>query len=106
MDQWRTISWEQPRTLNVNTPLLRVETEGLESSLLAEPLSFVDMLVSAVVASAGVAFRILVLHDTAESIEDGAGSEVFGGDEIDEVVLSILFLSWGQRQCIGELDID
>ncbi len=32
------------------------------------------------------------LHDTAQGIEHGLGGEVFGGDEIDEVLLSVFLL--------------
>lgn len=44
----------RPLTLDVDTPFLRVEVEGLERTLLAEALCLIDELVTSIVALAGV----------------------------------------------------
>ena len=67
--------------LDVDTPLSGVEAKGLESALLASELNLVNVLVAAVVAGAGVALGVLVGHGGTESIEDGTGGDVLGGDE-------------------------
>lgn len=51
--------------LNVDTPLLVVEVEGIESTTLAEQLDLVNVLVTAIVTSTGVALRVLVGHGRA-----------------------------------------
>lgn len=60
------------QALNVDTPLLGVDVEGLESTTLAEELNLIDMLVAAVVAGTGVTLGVLVGHGGAQSIEDGS----------------------------------
>jgi hypothetical protein len=85
-------------TLDIDTPLFGVETESLERALLAETLRLVDVLVSTVVSGSGVSFRVLILHHTAEGIEDSLGGEVLGGNEVDEMLLTFFLLlgvSWG-----------
>lgn len=64
------------QTLNVDTPLLSVEVERLESTLLAESLDRVDVLVTTIVTGTGVSLRVLVGHGGAESIVDSAGGDV------------------------------
>ena len=59
---------------------------------MTEALSLVDVFVATVVAGAWVALRILVLHNTAKSVEHGLGGEVLRWDEIDEVFLAVLLL--------------
>lgn len=51
--------------LDVDTPLLVVEVEGIESTALAEQLNPVNVLVATVVTSTGVALRVLVGHGRA-----------------------------------------
>lgn len=51
--------------LNIDTPLLGVNIEGLESTTLAKQLNLVDVLVTAVVTSTGQALRVLVGHGRA-----------------------------------------
>jgi hypothetical protein len=48
------------QSLNIDPPLLRVKTKSLESTSLAEKFNLIDVLVSTVVTSTGVAFGILV----------------------------------------------
>jgi len=47
-------------TLDVDTPLLRVEVESLESTSLAGKLNGIDVLVTTIVTSSGVTLRVLV----------------------------------------------
>ena len=51
-------------------------------------LDDIDELAAAVVASAGIAFRVLVGQHRAGRFEDGAADEVLGGDELEAVVLA------------------
>lgn len=75
--------------LDVDTPLGRVEAEGLEGTPLAEQLDLVDVLVATVVASTRKTLGVLVGHGRAKSIEDGAGGNVLGGDEDDRLPLTL-----------------
>lgn len=43
------------QALNVDTPFRTIDVEGLESTLLAEKLNLVNVLVSTIVTSAGIA---------------------------------------------------
>ena len=52
----------QTRTLNVDSPFLRVEVEGLQRSLLAESFGLVDEFVASVISSTRISFRVLVCH--------------------------------------------
>lgn len=67
--------------LDVDTPLLRVDVEGLKSTALAEQLDLVDVLVATVVTSTGETLGVLVGHGGAEGVEDGTRGDVLGGDE-------------------------
>lgn len=75
--------------LDVDTPLGRVGVESLESTPLAEELDLVNVLVAAIVASAGVALGVLVGHGGAKGIENSAGGDIFGGDEDDGLPLAL-----------------
>ena len=77
------------QALNVDTPLLRVETESLQSTLLAEQLDLVDVLVTTVVAGTRVSLRVLVGHGRAEGVEDGPGGYILGGNEEDGLALTL-----------------
>lgn len=77
------------QALDVDTPPLRVEVEGLESSFLAEQLNAVNVLVAAIVASAGVALGVLVGHGGAEGIENGARGDVLRGNENNRLSLPL-----------------
>ena len=74
--------------LNVDAPTIRGRSKGFESALLTKTLRHVDELVAAVVARAGVALGVLVGHDRADGVEDGAGGEVLGRDELDGLDLA------------------
>lgn len=77
------------QALDVDTPLLRVEVEGLKGTALAEKLDLVDVLVATIVTSTGVTLRVLVGHGGTKSVEDGAGGDVLGGDEDDGLALTL-----------------
>jgi hypothetical protein len=75
--------------LDVDTPLGRVEVEGLEGTALAQQLDLVNVLVAAVVAGAGQTLGVLVGHGGAQGIEDGAGGDVLGGNENNGLALTL-----------------
>lgn len=85
------VRWAAAQALNVDTPLLRVETKGLQSTLLAKQLDLIDVLVAAVVTGTGVSLRVLVRHGRTQGIEDGAGRDILGGDEEDGLALTLEF---------------
>lgn len=80
------------QALNVDAPFLRVKAECLKSSLLAEQLDGVNVLVSSVVTGTGVALGVLVGHGRTERIEDGTRGDVLRGDEEDRLALTLDFL--------------
>lgn len=75
--------------LDVDTPLGGVEVEGLEGTLLAEKLDLVNVLVATIVPGARETLGVLVGHGRAESIENGAGGDVLGGDQDDGLPLPL-----------------
>ena len=78
--------------LNIDTPLLGVEVEGLQGAGLACKLNGVDVLVATIVTRAGVALGVLVGHGRAESIEDSARSDVLRGNQKNGLALALDFL--------------
>jgi hypothetical protein len=83
------VGWATAQTLNVDTPLLRVQTEGLQRPLLAKQLDLINVLVSTVVAGTRVTLRVFVRHGRAQSIEDGPGGHVLRGDEENGLLLTL-----------------
>lgn len=79
------------QTLNVDTPLLRVQIERLESTRLASKLNRVDVLVTTVVTSSGVSLRVLVRHGRAKGIEDSTRSEVLRRNQDNGFTLALDF---------------
>lgn len=77
------------KALDVYTPLLRVQVEGLESTCLAGKLNGIDVLVTTVVTSSRVALGVLVRHGRAKSIEDRARSEVLGSNQDNGFALTL-----------------
>lgn len=77
--------------LNIDTPLLGVEVEGLQGTSLASQLDGVNVLVAAVVASTGVTLGVFVGHWCAEGIVDGARGDVLRGDKKDGLALTLDF---------------
>jgi hypothetical protein len=82
--------------LNIDSPLLGVKVESRESTILAERLNLINVLVSAIVAGAGVALRVLVGHGGAEGVEDGAGCDILGGNKDDGLALALDFMFLGK----------
>ena len=76
-------------SLDVNTPLLRVDVEGLEGTTLAEKLDLVDVLVATVVTGTGVTLRVLVGHGGTQGLEDSGGGEVLRGDQDNGLALTL-----------------
>lgn len=76
------------QALDINTPFLSIEVECLESTLLAEGLNRVNVLVTTVVTRTGVPLGVLVGHRRAEGIVDGTGGDVLGGDQEDRFALA------------------
>jgi hypothetical protein len=58
------------QALDVDTPFVRLDVEGLESSILAKDLDLVDVLVTAIVSGARIALRVLVGHGRPQGVED------------------------------------
>ena len=77
------------QALNVDTPLRRVEVEGLKGTLLAQKLDLVNVLVAAIVASAGETLGVLVGHGGAKGIENSTRRDILGGDEDDGLALAL-----------------
>lgn len=82
------------QALDVDTPLLGVKVEGLESTPLACQLDGINVLVATVVSGTRVALGVLVGHGGPECVEDGPGSDIFRGDEDNGLALTLdlLFL--------------
>ena len=100
-------------TLDVDSPFFRVQSKGLQRTLLTEPFRLVDIFVSSVVSGSGISLGVFVwtvqyrtllgietagldrkrtLHDTAQGIENSLGGKVLRGDEVDKVFLAFFFL--------------
>ena len=71
------------QALNIDTPSLRVKIESLESAGLARQLHCINVLISAIISCSWVSLAVLVGHGGTKGIEDGAGSNIFGGNEDD-----------------------
>lgn len=77
------------QALDIDAPLLGVQPEGLKGALLAEKLHRINVLVAAVVSCTRVPLGVLIRHGRAESVEDGAGGDILGGDEEDRLALAL-----------------
>jgi hypothetical protein len=77
------------QALDVDTPLLAVETESLKGALLAKKLDGINVLVTTVVAGTGVTLGVLVRHGRTKGIEDGAGCDILGSNEEDGLPLTL-----------------
>lgn len=83
------IGWATTQTLDIDAPFLGIKVEGLESTSLAGQLNGVDVLVSSIVSGTWIALRVFVGHGRSQCIEDGAGGNIFGGDEDDGFSLTL-----------------
>jgi hypothetical protein len=81
------------KRLHIDSPFLRVEVEGLQSTSLASQLNGVNVLVASVVAGTGITLGVLVGHWGAESIVDSARGHILRGNQKDRLLLTLdLFL--------------
>ena len=83
---------------------LHVRVLGSEQRLRAadgQRLGDVDELAAAVVALARIAFGVFVGQHRAGGLEDRLADEIFGGDQLEAVVLPVLFVANG----LGDLGI-
>mmetsp|Transcript_14659 Transcript_14659/g.34798 ORF Transcript_14659/g.34798 Transcript_14659/m.34798 type:complete len:659 (+) Transcript_14659:337-2313(+) len=78
--------------LDVHAPLLLVQAEGLQCSILAKVLHLVNDLIATVVTIAGLALRVLVRQSRPQALHDCTRSEVLGGNELNATRLSGLLL--------------
>jgi hypothetical protein len=76
------------KRLHIDSPFLRVEVEGLQSTSLASQLNGVNVLVAS-----GITLGVLVGHWGAESIVDSARGHILRGNQKDRLLLTLdLFL--------------
>mmetsp|Transcript_5491 Transcript_5491/g.15730 ORF Transcript_5491/g.15730 Transcript_5491/m.15730 type:complete len:420 (-) Transcript_5491:29-1288(-) len=78
--------------LHIDAPLLWVQTERLQRTLLAEGLGLIDELVTAIVASAGVALAVFVGHHAAHRLHHAAAGEVLAGNQLQTLPLPVLLV--------------
>lgn len=71
------------QALDIDTPLGFVKMESSESTSLARQLNSVNVLVSTIVSCTRVTLGVFVGHGRSQCIEDGAGGNIFGGDQDD-----------------------
>lgn len=91
------------KALDVDTPLVRVEVESLESTLLAKKLDLVNVLVATVVTGTRETLGVLVGHGRTESIENGTGSDVLRSNENDGLALTLdLIFLWEGEESAAE----
>ena len=79
------------QALDVDTPLLGIQSKGLESTLLAQKFYGIDVLIATIVTSTWITLRVLVGHGRAKGVKDGAGSDILGGNEKDGLALALDF---------------
>lgn len=91
------VGWATTQSLYVDTPLGRVEVEGFKSTLLAEKLDRVNVLVATIVTSTRLALGVLVGHGRAKSVEYSAGGDILGGDQDNGLPLALNFLGLEDR---------
>lgn len=67
--------------LNVDTPFVSGNTEGIESALLAESLDAINVLVTTVITGARIALGIFVAHGSSQGIKNRLGGQVLRGNK-------------------------
>jgi hypothetical protein len=90
------------KALDVDTPLGRVQVEGLESTLLASDLNGIDVLVATIVTGTGVTLGVLVAHGRAKGIEDGTGGEVLRGNQDNGLTLTLNLVGLQDKTCVSK----
>lgn len=83
------VGWRARQALNVDTPFLVIQVKSSKSTSLAGQLDRVNVLVSTIISSTWVTLGVFVGHWGSQSIEDGAGGDIFGGDEDDGLSLTL-----------------
>mmetsp|Transcript_56404 Transcript_56404/g.147018 ORF Transcript_56404/g.147018 Transcript_56404/m.147018 type:complete len:476 (+) Transcript_56404:49-1476(+) len=78
--------------LHVHTPLLLVQPEGLQGTVLAQILDLVDDLVATVVARPRLALGVLVRQRRAQTLHHRPRGEVLRGNELDRAHLPSLLV--------------
>lgn len=74
--------------LDVDTPNLGVQVESLESSVSAEVLEDVNVLVTTVVSGTGETFRVFVGQHRSVGLHDGERGQVLRSDQLETGELS------------------
>lgn len=85
------VGWGAREGLHVHAPLFRLQLEGFQGSLLAECFDHVDVLGPAVVALAGVPFRVLAIQHSREGFQDGLRAVVLTRNQIQTFGLAVFF---------------
>jgi hypothetical protein len=80
------------QALHIDAPLLLIQTKDLQCPLLALNFDLIDELITAIVTRTRITFGVLIAHGGPQRIVDGAGSDIFGGDEQDGLALPLDFL--------------
>src|SRR3546814_1588293 len=70
-----------------------VAVEQLLRPFDGQRLGDIDELAAAIIATAGIALRIFVRQDRSLGLENRAGDDVLGGDQLDLVLLAPQFLT-------------
>ena len=65
-----------------------VGAEKLLGAVDSEFFGYVHVFAAAVIALAGIAFGVFICEDGAEGFEDGFGGVIFGGDELQVLLLA------------------
>mmetsp|Transcript_58697 Transcript_58697/g.139771 ORF Transcript_58697/g.139771 Transcript_58697/m.139771 type:complete len:372 (-) Transcript_58697:293-1408(-) len=78
--------------LHVHAPLLLIQAERLQRTLLAKVLHLVNNLIATVIAGSRLALRVLVGQSGAQALHHCTGREVLRGDELDAPHLPALLL--------------
>lgn len=95
------VGWAATQGLYVDTPLGRVDVEGLESTLLAQELDLVNVLIATIVAGTRLALGVLVGHGRAKSVEDSTGGDILGGDEDDGLPLALDLIGLARKEVLS-----
>eukprot|EP00162_Nutomonas_longa_P021989 comp4956_c0_seq1/m.3941 comp4956_c0_seq1/g.3941 ORF comp4956_c0_seq1/g.3941 comp4956_c0_seq1/m.3941 type:complete len:487 (+) comp4956_c0_seq1:26-1486(+) len=94
----RKVRRRATQRLHIHAPLLRTQPKRGKRTLLAEHLDRINVLVAAIVARTGEAFRVLVGQHRAEAVHDGLGGEVLRGDQLESLELSALLACKMRKQ--------
>lgn len=66
-----TLEYRMRRTLNVHSPFLWIESECFQGSLLAESLRHVNKLITSIIPSTRITFRVFICHGQISKHERG-----------------------------------